>query len=103
PRTGRLRVLDSSTGRYAGLAWRKDADDLVVLRSRGDERHFGANWSVLAWSGAGTAAERAHRYEPAVDASVAGGLRIAPFRKPSWSEDGRIVFVGVSPWIEKPE
>ena len=36
PASGRLRVLDSAPSSYSGLSWRKDADDLVVLRSRMD-------------------------------------------------------------------
>ena len=34
PGAGTLRVLDSGSARYLGLGWRKDADDLVVLKSK---------------------------------------------------------------------
>ena len=34
PETGSLRVLDSAAAIYTGLTWRKDADDLAVLRER---------------------------------------------------------------------
>ena len=37
PSSGTLRVLDSAAARYLGLAWRKDADDLVVLKSKADD------------------------------------------------------------------
>src|SRR5213079_208535 len=44
PASGTLRVLDSSPSRYAGLTWRKDADDLAVLRAKTDEAREGATW-----------------------------------------------------------
>ena len=37
PSAGTLRVLDSASSRYLGLTWRKDADDLAVLRSKSDD------------------------------------------------------------------
>jgi hypothetical protein len=37
PASGTLRVLDSASARYLGLGWRKDADDLAVLKSQSDD------------------------------------------------------------------
>src|SRR2546430_4658158 len=50
PETGALRVLDSSSSIYSGLAWRKDSADLAVLRSKTDDRHDGPNQVTLAWT-----------------------------------------------------
>jgi hypothetical protein len=166
PAPGTLRVLDSAATRYLGLTWRKDADDLVVLKAseraepvsrangpgdgvRASERageserrnpsvseraervsrangvgdgvpaseragesegrspsvredgHDGFSYGILAWSGVGTSAEKKHAYDPAADQARKGYERVSAFRRPSWSEDGSVVFVGVGPWPEK--
>jgi dienelactone hydrolase len=103
PSSGTLRVLDSGSARYLGLAWRKDADDLIVLKSKTDDKREGATYTVLAWTGVGTAAERKRQYDPTTDPTLGANRRLVAFRRPSWSEDGGTVFVGVgvAPWSEK--
>ena len=100
PVSGTLRVLDSGAARYIGLVWRRDADDLVVLKSQSDDKRDGANYAILAWTGVG-AADKVHRYDPAADTSLGSARRIVAFRRPAWSDDGARVFVGVAPWPEK--
>jgi dienelactone hydrolase len=100
PSPGTLRVLDSGASRYLGLTWRKDADDLAVLKSASDDKREGATYAVLAWTGAGGASERRRQYDPSADASL-GARRLVAFRRPAWSEDGGTIFVGVAPWAEK--
>jgi hypothetical protein len=46
-----LRTLDSSLSIYTGVAWRKNADDLAVLRSKTDARHDGPIFCGLAYAG----------------------------------------------------
>ena len=53
PSTGRLRVLDSGGATYSGLAWRKDAHDLAVLRSLESDDYETDTHVVLAWNGPG--------------------------------------------------
>jgi dienelactone hydrolase len=101
PAAGTLRVLDSGSARYLGLAWRKDADDLVVLKSKTDDTREGSTYAVLAWTGVGTAAERRHQYDPAADSALGASRRVVAFRRPVWAEDGAAVFVGVAAWPEK--
>ena len=74
PSAGTLRVLDSASSRYLGLTWRKDADDLAVLRSKSDDTRDGATYAVLAWTGVGGASEkkRAVRSRPAIPALGVG-------------------------------
>src|SRR5262249_22144219 len=62
PESGALRVLDSSSSTYSGLAWRKDASDLAVLRSKRDEAHDGPTHVALAWTRLGESAEARHAY-----------------------------------------
>ena len=98
PETGALRVLDSSPAFYTGLVWRKDSKDLAVLRAKADDRRDGLTNAVLAWKGLGTTAT----YDPTAATDFPAGMRIVSYRRPSWSDDGQRVFVGVSRWDEKP-
>jgi dienelactone hydrolase len=101
PASGSLRVLDSGSARYLDLSWRKDADDLAVLKSIADDHREGLTYSVLAWTGVGGANERNQQYDPSSDRALGANRRLVAFRRPSWSEDGAVVFVGVAPWTPK--
>ena len=92
PETGSLRVLDSASAIYSGLTWRKDANDLAVLRSASDDRHEGPTQLLLAWPALGPVV----RYDPLSASGFPAGSRIVSFRRPAWSDDGRTVFVGVA-------
>ena len=94
------RVLDSASAVYTGLAWRRDADDLVVLRAQGDDRREGSTHVALAWRGLhGT--PRLQTLDPRKDSRLAPGMRTVAFRRPSWSEDGTMILLGVAQWEEK--
>ena len=101
PRSSTHRVLDSAAAVYSGLAWRRDADDLVVLRAEANDRREGATHVVLAWRGVrGT--PQPQTLDPRKDGVLRPGLRTVAFRRPSWSDDGRMVMLGIAPWEEKP-
>ena len=102
PDTGMLRVLDSSASIYSGLTWRKDAADLAVLRSKTEDRHDGATQIAIAWSHLMEQSESRRDYDPTADKTFASGMRLVSFRKPSWSDDGATIFLGVGKWLEKP-
>jgi dienelactone hydrolase len=101
PETGALRALDSSSCAYSGLTWRKESADLAVLRSKTDEGHDGPTHVALAWTRLADESQGGHVYDPSADPKFPAGLRIVSFRKPSWSDDGGIVFLGVAKWNEK--
>ena len=103
PETGLLRVLESAAAGYNGLTWRQDADDLAVLRSATDAGRDGFNHKVIAWRGLGGGAERKWEYEPMSkgQGALPADQRIVSFRRPSWSDDGKLVFVGVGAWPAK--
>jgi dipeptidyl aminopeptidase/acylaminoacyl peptidase len=98
--TNTVRVLDSSSSLYTGLAWRKDAADLAVLRAKTDDRKDGPTHSVLAWTGL-DATERLRTYDPAADSKFPAGMRTVAFRRLSWSDDGKTVFFGIATWNDK--
>jgi dienelactone hydrolase len=99
--TGVLRVLDSSASIYTGLAWRKNAPDLAVFRTKADDRRDGPTRLIMAWTGIG-GSERQRAYDPTADKVFPAGLRTVPFRPLSWSDDGRTLFFGIAKWDEKP-
>jgi len=100
PETSVLRVLDSSPTIYTELAWRKDAVDLAVLRAKADDRKEGSTYIVLSWTGLGKT-ERLRSYDPTADATFPAGMRIVSFRRLSWSEDGKVLFLGIAKWDDK--
>ncbi len=102
PESGSLRVLDSGAAIYTGLTWRKDADDLAVLRAKTDDRREGPTHALLAWQGVSGSAARTVTYDPASASDFPAGQRIVSYRRPSWTDDGRVVFVGLARWDEKP-
>lgn len=102
PETGVLRVLDSSAASYSGLVWRKESADLAVLRAKTDDRHEGATQIALSWKRLGDTAEAKQQYDPTTDAKFPAGMRTVAFRRPAWSQDGSIVFLGIANWTEKP-
>src|SRR5262249_8102299 len=41
-------------------------------------------------------------FDPTADAGFPASLRTVAFRKPSWSDDGSIVFLGMAKWLDAP-
>jgi dipeptidyl aminopeptidase/acylaminoacyl peptidase len=99
PATTVLRVLESTPAIYSEPTWRHNAADLAVLRAKTDAGHDGPTEAVLAWTGIGQA-ERLRTYDPTSDQSFPSGMRTVPYRRPSWSDDGRLIFVGIAKWNE---
>jgi dipeptidyl aminopeptidase/acylaminoacyl peptidase len=99
--TGQLRVLDSSTSTYAGLAWRKDSASLAALRSAADETRQGSAHVALVWPDLAKTPEVMRVLDAGTGAQLPSDRRIARFRTPRWSEDGAFLFVGVAPWLAK--
>jgi fermentation-respiration switch protein FrsA (DUF1100 family) len=96
-----VRVLDSSASVYGGLVWRKDSADLAVLRSKSDDHRESGTQIALAWTHVGEASEASHTYDPTGDTKFPLGMRTVSFHKPTWSEDGDTVFLGMAKWEEK--
>ncbi len=92
--SGTLQSVDASGARYRGLAWRDDAADLAVLRSREDASAEGAAYDVLAWRGLGRGVETAVLGEAM--AGIADTLQVAD-RAPRWSDDGAMISIGLRP------
>lgn len=95
-----LRVLDSAPAAYTSLAWRDESADLAVLRARSDPRQDGPTHVALAWTGLASPKPARHEFDHAGNTRLPAGMRLVAFRRPSWSDDGRTVFVGMAEWKE---
>lgn len=93
PVAGDLRVLDSGPSVFTAIAWRKDSSDLAVLRSKRDRAYDGESYTLLAWRNI------AEKHSADLDAPK----RVVSSRAPQWSEDGKILFVGLAQWDLKAD
>jgi dipeptidyl aminopeptidase/acylaminoacyl peptidase len=100
PQSGSLRVLDSAVEGYAGLAWRKGFEDLIVLRSKNDTGREGPTHVALAWTSI-RSSRGAAIYDPTLPGRLGQTKRIVPVRAPEWLDDGKTVLLSVAPWDEK--
>jgi dipeptidyl aminopeptidase/acylaminoacyl peptidase len=92
--TGSVRVLESSPALYRALAWRAKSDALAVMRSVASKAFVDTANVVLTWAAA--AAGGAPRVlDPAAAPGFPAKMRVAEYRKPTWSDDGRIIYVGL--------
>lgn len=97
-----VRVLESGSALYRALAWRETADDLAVLRSAVDSTFSDTAFVVRAWTALATARPQAHSLETTGAGSATDPMRIADYRRPSWSRDGRTLFLGLQPRQPRP-
>ena len=94
---GRIRSLGTSGSTYRQLAWREAAADLAALRSRepaSDED--GTAHDVLAWRGLDGDQPREFVLD-AETAGIADSLEVVRHAAPGWSDDGRLVAIGLRP------
>lgn len=101
--SGQVRTLASSADRYRGLAWRKGAPDLAVLRSQPTRGFTDSTHVVLAWRALGTPTEKPFTLDPATSTGVASTLRVADVRVPEWRRDGRALVLGLRPRVAAPD
>jgi dipeptidyl aminopeptidase/acylaminoacyl peptidase len=95
--TGAIRALDAGDVLYAGLAWRPKSDDLAAFRSRVDSGFVDTSYTVLSWRGLATPRPAKLTYEFSTDNAFPQGMRVAAYRAPQWSEDGKVLFFGIAP------
>ncbi len=93
--TGRLATLASSSDRYRGLAWRRGAGDLAVLRSQVTAAWKDTNHVVHAWRGLGAATTASVNLDPGATSAVPSTMRISEGRAPEWSRDGAYLVIGL--------
>lgn len=100
--TGQLRTLVSDTATFKGLAWRKNASDLAVLRVAADSLHEGATHRILAWQGLAGKRVTSKSYDQSADPRFPAATRIVDSRPLRWADDGSSIFFGIKEWERKP-
>lgn len=95
--TGTLRSLDGGDMPYVSLRWRTRSRDLVALRGRADSAFADTSYTAIAWRGVGTPGATKLVYDFSADSAMPAGLRLASYRAPQWSDDGRTIFLGLAP------
>ncbi|MGH7464158.1 MAG: hypothetical protein ACREK1_03220, partial [Longimicrobiales bacterium] len=103
PRTGIIRTLESDTAEYTGLAWRRDADDLAVLRVSRDARFDDPTHSVIVWRDASSRDPVRAVLDPAAYPSFPDARRIVDQPGLRWSSDGGTIFLGLREWKPKSD
>ena len=95
--TGQMRTLDADEATYRHLSWREDEADLVVLKTYTDEEHEDTAHVVMAWRDLDGDDSRAFVLDPREEegATLSAGVRVVEHRRPSWSEDGNTIFLGL--------
>lgn len=92
--TGSDRVLESSPSAYRAISWRPKSDGLAVMRSNPSKDYADTANVLLAWSSA-TADAKPHVLDASTAPGFPAGMRIAEYRRASWSADGKTMFFGV--------
>ena len=120
-----LRTLESAQTNYHGLTWRRDADDLAVLREKNDatEERTKANsddneddgakkkqppkspdtrYEVFAWSNVGKKA-KLRRLNPTASETFPKDQRISRGAGIRWAKEGDGLFLGLKPLTPPPK
>ena len=87
---GVVHVLESSPNVYRALSWRPKSGELAAMRTIADKSFADTAHVLLVWGDVGGSAK-----PRALESGLPAGTRISETRRPSWSKDGRTVYVGV--------
>ena len=91
---GTVRALESSSSQYRALSWRPRSTDLAVLRTVVDKAFKDTAHVLLAWTNVRSGEANTSLLDPASSNIFPAGMRIADYRRPSWSSDGRLIYFG---------
>ena len=101
--TGAVTPLETSQAFYERLSWTDEGDALVALRGRDDRQYRERLFSVVGFSGFGSAAAPAKvEYDPAEDKSFPAGMSISGSRAPQWTEERDALIFGIAPLTRVP-
>lgn len=93
-----LRVLGNNATSYRTLSWRKQTATLAALESSVSKDYRDTAHVLLVWNDVTASADSTpRRLDPAKATGFPASMRIAEFRKPSWSGDGNTIFFGIRP------
>ncbi|MGH7677804.1 MAG: prolyl oligopeptidase family serine peptidase [Gemmatimonadaceae bacterium] len=94
-RTDVVKSLDSDNALYRRLAWVDSGNAFAVLRGMPDTVIKDTLYSVLAFTGIGTPAQKKVAFNPAGRPDFPAGMKVGGERAPRLSEDYTTVFFGI--------
>lgn len=102
-RTHSIKVLRQGASPFRALTWRRQTSDLAVMQSRPDTAFRDTAYLLHAFTGvSATCACVPMTLDAATALGFPAGMRIAEYRRPVWSRDGRTVLFGVQRRDPKP-
>lgn len=102
PASGALKTLESGDATYAGLSWRKNDDDLALLKSAVHEAYEDTSNVVLAFRDLATLKSSKKVFDHTKAAGYPVDMRVVDFRTLQWSDDGATLFFGIKARDKKP-
>ena len=106
-RSGRTHVLDNDTLQYNRLTWSDDGNRLAVLKGRPVERMRERDNLLIALTNLRTMLDDPEvslaKLVPSATTSFPKGYVVSDRAPLSWSEDGRLVFLGIIPQTPAPD
>lgn len=100
-RTGVLRTLTSDTATHTALAWRRNADDLNVVRTYSDSIHDESAFAIHIWRAVSSTRMTHATFDPLTRAGFPLDHRIVDSRPVTWTADGRAILFGMKTWQRK--
>ncbi len=95
--TGSTRILESSESLYRSPAWRSRSATLAVLRTIASKEFSDTTHAILTWNAAARGEMEAQVLDPRTAPGFPTDMRIAEYRSPSWSDDGKVLYFGIQP------
>jgi len=100
-----LRVLEATPTEYAGLSWRDESADLLVMKGKTDDRHDGPTQVIEVWTGVGTPAQNLLTLDHTMTSALPATERVVNFRRAAWMNSpagDQMILLGVADWPAKP-
>jgi len=94
-RTDVVRPLDSEQALYRRLAWADSGPALAVLRGKADTVAKDTLYSVVAFTGLGTPAQKRSVFDAAGRSDFPAGMKVSADRAPHIADDFATVFFGI--------
>ena len=95
-RTGTITSLESDKAFFERLSWTREGDALTFLKGTDDRRYRERLFSVVGYTGFGSATPKRVAYSPADDKSFPPGMSVSGNRAPTWTEERDALVFGIA-------
>lgn len=102
-KTQSTKILDAKEAVYSSLAWRKNSEDLAVLRSFRDKSYEEENNEILIWRDSSKSAGNPKSFKPVDFPNFPADMKIPSKASFQWSLDGNHLFFGIDRWKKSDE